>query len=64
MVDERQSQFTAYQKSCDQVEHILQHWDLARGLLLVPLPDALLMHHDGTSKRQVDILSMTTYGED
>lgn len=57
MVDERQCQFAAYQKSCEQVEHILQHWDLVRGLLLVPLPDALLMHHDGTSKRQVQILS-------
>lgn len=56
MVDERQSQFTAYQKSCEQVEHILLHWDLARGQLLVPLPEALLMHPDGTSKRQVKTL--------
>lgn len=38
------------------MEHILQHWDLARGLLLVPLPDALLTHHDGATKRQVKIL--------
>eukprot|EP00066_Takifugu_rubripes_P027985 XP_011617251.1 PREDICTED: hydrocephalus-inducing protein homolog [Takifugu rubripes] len=64
MVDERQSQFTAYQKSCDQVEHILQHWDLARGLLLVPLPDALLMHHDGTSKRQIPVAKNTAKGRD
>lgn len=55
-MDERQSQFTAYQKSCEQVEHILQHWDLARGLLLVPVPDALLPPHDGATKRQVEIL--------
>ncbi|XP_070763174.1 hydrocephalus-inducing protein homolog [Enoplosus armatus] len=28
----------AYKQSQEQVEHILQHWDRAKGLLLVPLP--------------------------
>ncbi|GAA6221266.1 hydrocephalus-inducing protein homolog [Lates japonicus] len=37
-VDELQSQFSAYEQSQMQVEHILQHWDRAKGLLLVPLP--------------------------
>ncbi|KAA8590532.1 hypothetical protein FQN60_014466, partial [Etheostoma spectabile] len=36
--DELQSQFTVYEQSQDQVEHILQNWDRAQGLLLVPLP--------------------------
>nr|XP_019962004.1 PREDICTED: hydrocephalus-inducing protein homolog [Paralichthys olivaceus] len=38
VVCELQSQFIAYEQSKVQVEHILKHWDRARGLLLVPLP--------------------------
>lgn len=38
IVDELQSQFSVYEQSQDQVEHILQNWDRAQGLLLVPLP--------------------------
>ncbi|XP_071313817.1 hydrocephalus-inducing protein homolog isoform X2 [Trachinotus anak] len=34
-VDELQSQFSAYEESQVQVEHVLQHWDRAQGLLLV-----------------------------
>ncbi|KAG7229797.1 hypothetical protein INR49_012446 [Caranx melampygus] len=37
-VDELQSQFIAYEQTQVQVEHILQHWDRAQLLLLVPLP--------------------------
>ncbi|KAM7413943.1 hypothetical protein PAMA_018980 [Pampus argenteus] len=37
VVDELQCQFSAYEQSRAQVEHILQHWDRAQGLLLVPL---------------------------
>ncbi|XP_034061831.1 LOW QUALITY PROTEIN: hydrocephalus-inducing protein homolog [Gymnodraco acuticeps] len=36
--DELQSQFSAYEKIQEQVEHILQHWDRAQSLLLLPLP--------------------------
>ncbi|XP_022605572.1 hydrocephalus-inducing protein homolog [Seriola dumerili] len=38
VVDELQAQFSAYEQSQVQVEHILQHWDRAQGLLLVSLP--------------------------
>ncbi|XP_035521672.1 hydrocephalus-inducing protein homolog [Morone saxatilis] len=38
-VDELQFQFIAYEQSQEQVEHILQHWDRAQGLLLVPFPN-------------------------
>ncbi|XP_034444093.1 hydrocephalus-inducing protein homolog [Hippoglossus hippoglossus] len=37
VVSELQSQFIAYEQSRVQVEHILKHWDQARGLLLVSL---------------------------
>ncbi|KAI3371721.1 hypothetical protein L3Q82_024292, partial [Scortum barcoo] len=37
-VDELQSQFSVYEQSQQQMEHILQHWDRAQGLLWVPLP--------------------------
>ncbi|XP_053175951.1 hydrocephalus-inducing protein homolog [Scomber japonicus] len=37
-VDELQCQFSAYEQSQAQVEHILQHWDRAQGFLMVPLP--------------------------
>ncbi|KAE8295968.1 Hydrocephalus-inducing protein Hy-3 [Larimichthys crocea] len=37
-VDELQSQFSVYEQSQEQVEHILRHWDRAQGSLLVPLP--------------------------
>ncbi|XP_026221932.1 hydrocephalus-inducing protein homolog [Anabas testudineus] len=37
-VDESHSHFIAYEQIQEQVEHILQNWDLAQGLLLVPLP--------------------------
>ncbi|KAK5867885.1 hypothetical protein PBY51_012341 [Eleginops maclovinus] len=36
--DKLQSQFSAYEKIQEQVQHILQHWDRAQGLLLLPLP--------------------------
>lgn len=54
-MDERQSQFIAYQKSCEEVKHILQHWDLARGLLLIPIPEkeASLVPPNVTPKKQV-----------
>lgn len=56
-VDEWQPLFTAYQKSWEQVKHILQHWDLARGLLLVPLPDdePSLVPREGATRKQVNI---------
>ncbi|XP_077955507.1 hydrocephalus-inducing protein homolog isoform X2 [Gasterosteus aculeatus] len=38
VVNELQSQFSVYEQTREQVDHILQHWDRARGLLLVPLP--------------------------
>lgn len=37
-MDELQSQFSVYEQSQEQVEHILRHWDRAQGSLLVPLP--------------------------
>lgn len=42
-VENLQSKFCQYEESQALVEHILQHWDRRRGLLLVPLPteDAL-----------------------
>ncbi|KAM7396206.1 hypothetical protein PAMP_019263 [Pampus punctatissimus] len=39
VVDELQCRFSAYEQSQTKVEHILQHWDRAQGLLLVPLPN-------------------------
>ncbi|XP_008288806.1 hydrocephalus-inducing protein homolog [Stegastes partitus] len=38
VVDKLQSQFSDYEQSQVQVEHILRHWDRTRGLLLVPFP--------------------------
>ncbi|XP_029378255.1 hydrocephalus-inducing protein homolog [Echeneis naucrates] len=37
-VGELQSQFIVYEQSRAEVEHILQYWDRAQGVLLVPLP--------------------------
>ena len=56
-VDDWQPLFTAYEKSCEQVKHILQHWDLAHGVLLVPLPDnePSLVPREAASKKQVDM---------
>ncbi|XP_074533739.1 hydrocephalus-inducing protein homolog [Halichoeres trimaculatus] len=39
VVDELQCLFTEYEQGRDQVEHTLQYWDRAQGLLLVPLLD-------------------------
>ncbi|XP_075998117.1 hydrocephalus-inducing protein homolog [Genypterus blacodes] len=36
-VDELQSRFIVYERSQAQVHHILQHWERAQGMLLVPL---------------------------
>nr|XP_046249402.1 hydrocephalus-inducing protein homolog [Scatophagus argus] len=53
-VDELQSQFCAYEQIQKQVEHILQHWDRAQGLLLVPVPseEAPLVSDDATTGKQ------------
>lgn len=50
-VDVLQSQFSEYELSQEQVEHILQHWDRAQGLLLVPLPS-----EEGPPDKQVSVL--------
>ncbi|XP_068458365.1 hydrocephalus-inducing protein homolog isoform X2 [Clinocottus analis] len=54
IVDELQSQFTAYEHSQELVEHILQHWDRVRGLMLVPLPseDAPPVSEDALTEKQ------------
>ncbi|XP_028440234.1 hydrocephalus-inducing protein homolog [Perca flavescens] len=53
IVDELQSQFSVYEQSQDQVEHILQNWDRAQGLLLVPLPieEAPVVSEDATTEK-------------
>ncbi|XP_031731518.1 hydrocephalus-inducing protein homolog isoform X1 [Anarrhichthys ocellatus] len=53
IVDELQSQFSAYEQSQGQVEHILQHWDRARGLLLVPFPG----EEDAPTEKQTAVVS-------
>lgn len=55
VVDELQSQFSSYDHSREQVEHILRHWDRAQGLLLVPVPgeDAPTVSEDATTEKQV-----------
>lgn len=54
-VDELQSHFIAYEQIQEQVEHILQHWDLDQGLLLVPLPseETLPVPEDASAEKQV-----------
>ncbi len=52
-VDELQSQFSAYEQSQEQVEHILQHWDRAQGLLLVPLPSEEGPPEDPSTEKRV-----------
>ncbi|XP_049928998.1 hydrocephalus-inducing protein homolog isoform X2 [Epinephelus moara] len=58
IMDELQSQFTSYEQSQEQVEHILQHWDRAQGLLLVPLPSEEappLMSEEATAEKQTPV---------
>ncbi|KAI3370851.1 hypothetical protein L3Q82_007368 [Scortum barcoo] len=56
-VDELQSQFSAYEQSHQLVEHILQHWDRAQGLLLVPLPaeEGPPVSEDATTEKQTPV---------
>ncbi|XP_076588631.1 hydrocephalus-inducing protein homolog [Chaetodon auriga] len=56
-LDELQSQFRVYEQSQEQVEHILQHWDRAHGLLLVPFPseEAALVSEDATTEKQTPV---------
>lgn len=58
-VDELQCQFSAYEQSQAQVEHILQYWDRDQGLLLVPLPseEAPLGTEDVLTEKQVSLLT-------
>ncbi|XP_062413858.1 hydrocephalus-inducing protein homolog [Pungitius pungitius] len=54
IVDELQCQFAVYEQTQQQVDHILQHWDRARGLLLVPLPgdEAAPVPEDAPTEKQ------------
>lgn len=54
-VDESDSHFIAYEQIQEQVEHILQHWDLAQGLLLLPLAseETLPVSEDAPAEKQV-----------
>ncbi|XP_054864966.1 hydrocephalus-inducing protein homolog [Amphiprion ocellaris] len=65
-VDKLQSQFSQYEQSQAQVEHILRHWDRTRGLLSVPMPaeeatagldDVLIEKPSPTGKRSRKINS-------
>lgn len=53
--DELQLQFNVYEQSQEQVEHILQHWDRALLLLLVPIPseDAQMASEEAVSEKRV-----------
>ncbi|KAM8849594.1 hydrocephalus-inducing protein homolog isoform 2-T2 [Spinachia spinachia] len=57
IVDELQSQFSVYEQTQEQVDHILQHWDRARGLLLVPLPgdEAPAVPEDAPTEKQTAV---------
>lgn len=54
-VDELQSRFNVYERSQAQVDHILQYWERALGLLLVPLPadENLSVSEEVPSEKQV-----------
>lgn len=53
-VENLQSKFCQYEESQALVEHILQHWDRRRGLLLVPLPtEDALGSAEVTTEKQV-----------
>ncbi|XP_042266839.1 hydrocephalus-inducing protein homolog isoform X2 [Thunnus maccoyii] len=56
-VDELQCQFSAYEQSQAQVEHILQNWDRAQGVLLVPLPseEAPVATEDVPTEKQTPV---------
>ncbi|XP_062413865.1 hydrocephalus-inducing protein homolog [Pungitius pungitius] len=57
IVDELQCQFAVYEQTQQQVDHILQHWDRARGLLLVPLPgdEAPPVPEDAPTEKQTAV---------
>ncbi|KAM9351908.1 hydrocephalus-inducing protein homolog [Symphorus nematophorus] len=56
-VDELQSRFSVYEQTQEKVVHILQHWDRAQGLLLVPVPgeEDPLLSKDATTEKQTPI---------
>ncbi|KAM9351917.1 LOW QUALITY PROTEIN: hydrocephalus-inducing protein homolog [Symphorus nematophorus] len=56
-LDELHSQFSVYEQTQEKVVHILQHWDRAQGLLLVPVPgeEEPLVSKDATTEKQTPI---------
>ncbi|CAG5958443.1 unnamed protein product [Menidia menidia] len=64
IVDDLLCQFTEYEQNHAHVEHILQYWDRAQGLLLVPLnSEETLQSEDTPTEKQIPVVKKTKKGK-